>query len=428
LKLSELVAGFRALTVAEETAAGASVLPGAAGAVLRGGPEAAKVAAARAGRFGLRGTGAQVLGSALGTIAFGVGFALSSRGESGKVTHLGGPLDVEIDALPGGSGAYIRYVDPVDGKKRYFGPVKNDTNVADAILADIKKHHPGFSTGGTGQTGSQSIDQARAEHAAQQRRAGTTTPAATAAARTRRRRRERFTDIIPQSLTGAVLDAQLAGDTGAERRAIQAEQRFLEHELTLATTEAERNDIKQQLLGLKGDASGLDKGASAASRSHAAALRRRANAAARRERGRFSTRESGFRAAELHAEATKGTADDVRAYKREDTFLRLYSSDRSHAQRLRDRADVRRATIEKHLAKLVKNSDDAKALTRKTFQALQSEFLSEFNNIVGQYAPNVTGGSTPLVLNNHQHFNAPTTDRHREARYSLIAMRSAFAA
>ena len=58
----------------------------------------------------------------------------------------------------------------------------------------------------------------------------------------------------------------------------------------------------------------------------------------------FASRESGFRAAELRAEATKGTADDVAAYTREERFLRAFVGDRSHARRLRDRADVRLAT------------------------------------------------------------------------------------
>lgn len=61
--------------------------------------------------------------------------------------------------------------------------------------------------------------------------------------------------------------------------------------------------------------------------------------------------------------------------------------------------------------------------------ALAREFVSEYQNIVGTYAPNVTGGTGPgraniTVIQQFPH--PPTTDGHREATYAKHAMGALF--
>jgi hypothetical protein len=75
----------------------------------------------------------------------------------------------------------------------------------------------------------------------------------------------------------------------------------------------------------------------------------------------------------------------------------------------------------------------AQALAARAFQALgdRQSFISTFgpNTFTQKRNPDGTVERTPgttLVVENHQHFNAPTPDKHREARYARAAMRAAF--
>lgn len=79
-------------------------------------------------------------------------------------------------------------------------------------------------------------------------------------------------------------------------------------------------------------------------------------------------------------------------------------------------------------AQLEQQVADLKSQAKEAAGALTREFISEYQNITGTYAPNITGGTgagAPAVTV-HQHFpHPPTTDGHREATYAKHAFGAA---
>lgn len=124
--------------------------------------------------------------------------------------------------------------------------------------------------------------------------------------------------------------------------------------------------------------------------------------------------------------ATKGTAAYDKAVALEKKALqaeiRYYAqlavSAKTSLEKQKDLAA--KLSAQKQLAGLGKT----KAGAASDFRAQRDEFLTAFTNIVGEFAPNVTG-RPPIIIN--QNFpHPPTKDGHREARVARVSAQAAF--
>lgn len=234
-------------------------------------------------------------------------------------------------------------------------------------------------------------------------------------------RATKFTDVIPASLQAELAKAQYSGTHADQRAAFKDEQAFLLRQLHLAKTDAERADIYQQLAGVKGDLDALAAEDARTAHGRNSLQARRARAAARRRAAAFHARESRFRAGEDRGAAADARASrrsgvtthagEVRAERREETFLRLFVHDRSHDLKLRQEANSRLAQLEKHLAKIEKNTGSS------AFEKQAQAFLEELSGAIRQYAPNI-------AIDNH--YERPPEDPHAHEKAMRKAARAAF--
>jgi hypothetical protein len=225
----------------------------------------------------------------------------------------------------------------------------------------------------------------------------------------------KFTDVIPASITAAIARAQYEGDKRAQRQALKDEEGFLLRQLHLAHTDAQRGDIYQQLAGVKSELDALDAAAGQLRKKSAAeALRRQTRAFDTRE-ARFRRREDRAEAADTRTSRSTGVtthAAERRADRAEVAFLHAYIRDRSHALKLRQKADDRLAQLEKHLAKIEKNT------SQNAFAKQAQAFLEELSGAIRQYAPNIE------IAN---HYQRPPEDPHAHAKQQRRAAAAAFA-
>jgi hypothetical protein len=421
------VAGFAAAEAAAGAAGLGGGVAGAAGVAARVGMytgaawSGATTAASAAG-----GIGAKVLGSTLGRLAFGVGWALAQRGESGTVSHLGGPLDVTVSAIPGGSDAYIIYTDPVDRKKRFLGPVGRGTNIADAIAADIAKHHPPTVRNDPGR-----------DFPAHQ---GVQAPAAPA----RRGRPAPLSREARIQLAISTAETGVArGNKGAQDAALHAYQQQVAYDRDYEAKQerlirlgiGDRKSHLKILQGLQADEQSTlgqiqsiqdgraqdakkaaDKAKATADKAKAA-VEKRARDREKALHDAIQLRERHLKNQVARAELTKGTLADDRKALRD---LIAFDKDEEHNMRLT--ASERASFVTKELAARKQLAALGKTATSTGAGAQIREFLQSFMQLQSDYASNVK----PTV-HVHQHFpHPPTMPPYREAIFARAAVGSAF--
>lgn len=142
-------------------------------------------------------------------------------------------------------------------------------------------------------------------------------------------------------------------------------------------------------------------------------------------RDQLALREKNLRNNVARAALTKNTLDDD-----SKALANLIAFDKAqeHNQNLTktERASyvAKELAAKKQLAELGKKQDTSESRDQIR------EFLSEFENVVSQFAPNYQqpgAAKTAPTVNVSQHFpHPPTDDGHREATYAAIAARSAF--
>lgn len=143
--------------------------------------------------------------------------------------------------------------------------------------------------------------------------------------------------------------------------------------------------------------------------------------------------------AEAKALGTKSLADDIAAYTEEENWLiRRIKSGEVHGQKLAD-LYKRKAEVQAKIDADRKKANQAAETAAQKAARDELAYLNTRSTFFDQYAGNVfrpdagsvsstttspTGGGTTVVVN--QHFNSPTTDRHREARLAKFATQAAF--
>lgn len=377
-----------------EAAAGGGALAGAAAGA--GSSVVARVAA-----YTGAGAVASRLPSAGGSLLGRIGLAsFAFASVQPQAQHLGGPLDVSVAPLGGGR-AFLTYRDPVSGKTHTLNVHVGD-NIADRIRADLKTRYPGL-TSQPAPTERRGLDSPTRQFG------GTSSP-------TPRHRPAgaRFTDLIPASIQVELAKAEYAGDKRAQRQALRDEEAALLRDLRLAHTDAQRADIYQQLAGVKGQIDSLDAAGSRTRRAQQSAAQRRAAGAFRALESKLRANEDRATAADTRTSRRTGItthAAEIRADRREATDLRAFVRDHHNELKLRQEANARLAQLEKHLAKIEKNT------STNAFAKQAQAFLEALSGEIRQYAPNIE---------QNFHHDKPAEDPHAAAKQQRKAAAAAF--
>jgi hypothetical protein len=352
----------------------------------------AGVAAATRGGSLLAGGGGLL--SRIGTY----GFAFASV--QPQTQHLGGPLDVSVTPLDKHND-FITYRDPVTDQLQTLD-VSTGTNIADAIHADLNKRYP----------------QLFAKGAPSVRRGldfpGRQFCGAPSPSRSGKARPPRFTDVIPAGLQLALHKAELDGTIPDQRAALAEEQAFLEQQLKLAHTQAQQDDIVQQLLGIKSERDALTSGQTRSAHKRQTLAERRASAAFRGLESKLRANEDRAAAADTRTSRRTGItthAAEIRADRREETDLKAFIRDHHNDLKLRQEANSRLAQLEKHLAAIEKNT------SKDVFAKQAQAFLEELSGDIQRYAPNIQQDF---------HYDRPPQDPHAAHKHQRKAAAAAF--